>query len=80
LLEKRRGWGWPRGNGGVDMAETTTSIRVDAETARLVKVAAAKARESMQAWLSVACRQRLEREGGHAVADRQRVASVEWES
>ncbi len=56
----------------------TTTVRMDTETLRVVKVAAAKARESMQAWLDRACRMRLEGETAK-VGEMRRVASVTWE-
>ena len=56
----------------------TKGIRVDAETARLVKIAAARNNESIAAWVYRACRERLEKEGKSAPGDRTRVASVEF--
>lgn len=56
----------------------TATVRLDAETVRLVKVASARSRESMQAWLDRACRMRLEGEKTSA-GDRKRVASVTWQ-
>ena len=56
----------------------TTTVRLDVETTRLVKIAAAKTRESMQAWLDRACRMRLEGEKAKA-GEMRRVASVTWE-
>jgi cell division protein YceG involved in septum cleavage len=55
--------------------ESDTVIRLDRETVRAVKVAAAKSGETMKAWLRVASLQRLEREG-RTVGDTRRVASV----
>ena len=60
-------------------APETKSVRLDVETIRLVKVAAARGGESMQAWLHCAARERLEREGKSAVGDKRRVASVRFE-
>lgn len=61
------------------MAEATKGVRLAVETIRLVKVAAARAGESMQAWLDGAAREKLEREGKTAVADLKRVATVRFE-
>lgn len=58
--------------------EATKSVRLDVETARLVKVAASRCGESMQAWLSRACRERLERDGVPP-GSRQRVVSAVFE-
>ncbi len=60
-------------------APETKSVRLDVETIRLVKVAAARGGESMQAWLYAACRAKLEAEGKSRAGDLQRVASVTFE-
>ncbi len=57
----------------------TAAVRLDAEVVREVKVAAARAGESMQMWMAVACRRRLEKEGV-PLGGKKRVVSGEWEA
>ena len=58
------------------MSIETKSVRLDAETVRVAKVAAARVGEPMHVWFARAVALRLEKEKDSGVRSAKRVASV----